>query len=763
MRFAVEEINNGTKNPNLLPGVTLGYTSYDICSLPASLLATVDLLVQQYQGSTGVTSGGGQRPVAVIGPDSSQFTLPPARLLGAYLIPEISYEASNQMLSNKQLYPSFFRTIPSDRTQVDAMIQLLLRFQWTWIVLLGSDNSYGLQGMQGVYEQAALYGICIAYQGVIPSISANMNRTMTNIVNNIVKVNVNTIVVFSSKTIVSRFFPFVINQGVTGKVWIGTEDWSVATLVSGIPRIHSIGTVLGISIQNATIPGFVEFESRALSALLSDRPKGTVAIGLKCLENTDLYSLALQNYSVEEYDVTSGFNVYKAVYAVAYALHQALGCDSGKCRKIPVQSWQLLPLLKQVRFSVGNSYVDFDKNGDPPTGYDIITWIWTGTQQSLRRIGSYSPDPVNLTLNSDLIDWTNGGYNPENEVPSSICSPECPAGYWQLQTGQHKCCFDCLACPAQTFANNTGISHCQPCEPYQWSPAGSATCLNRTILLLAWDAPLSVALLLLLVLTMLMTLGSGVVFVLKLSTPVAKSAGGKTCLVMLLALTVATASALCQFGLPTQSACLIKQPLYNFSFTVCLACITVRSFQVVCIFKLSSKLPPAYEIWTKNRGPEITVLLISVTILFITVLRVSLNPPQPSQDVTFYQDRIVTECSNTLSVGAMMEAGYIALVSGLCFAFSYMGKDLPANYNEAKFITFSLMIYMISWISFFAVYCISRDEFSMAMRVVAMVSSVLGILFGYFIPKVYVMVLRPQMNTTAHFQNCIQMYTMKKM
>ncbi|XP_019907160.2 taste receptor type 1 member 1 [Esox lucius] len=762
MRFAVEEINNGTKNPTLLPGVTLGYMSYDICNIPASLLATVDLLAQQLQGPSGEKTGGDQWPVAVIGPDSSSFTFPPASLLGSYLVPEISYEASNQLLSNKYLYPSFFRTIPSDKNQVDAMIRLLLRFNWTWIVLLGSDNSYGLQGMQTLYQQASQYGICIAYQGVIPDLTAGINKTMNNIVKNIVKVNVNTIVVFSSKTIVSRFFPIVIEQGLSGKVWIGTEDWSVATLVSNIPRINTIGTVVGIAIQNATIPGFQEFESRALSTLHSLSSKGTSVLGEKCLQSTDLYSMAVQNYSLEEYDITSAFNAYKAVYAVAHALHSALGCDSGKCQKIEVQPWQLLPLLKQVRFSVGNSPVYFDQNGDPPTGYDIVTWIWRETEWSLRIVGSYTPDMTNLTLDSDQIEWNSDGYNLENEVPLSICSPECPTGYRQLQTGQHKCCFDCLACPAQTFVNNTGTSQCQACEPYQWSPAQSTTCLNRTILLLAWGAPLSIALLLLLVLTLLMTFGSGVVFLLNMGTPVAKSAGGHTCLVMLLALTMATASALCQFGLPSQPACLLKQPLFSFSFTVCLACITVRSFQVVCIFKLSSKLPRAYDTWAKNYGPEVTVLVLSATILFISVVRVSRNPPQPSQDLAFYADSIVTECSNTLSVGAMIELVYLSLLSVLCFAFSYMGKDLPANYNETKFITFSLMIYMISWISFFTVYCISRDEFAMAMRVLAIVSSVLGILCGYFMPKVYIMVLRPQMNTQAHFQNCIQMYTMKK-
>lgn len=259
-----------------------------------------------------------------------------------------------------------------------------------------------------------------------------------------------------------------------------------------------------------------------------------------------------------------------------------------------------------------------------------------------------------------------------------------------------------------------------------------------------------------------MTSSSAVILLLNLNTPVAKSAGGRTCLLMLAALTAAAMSSLCHFGRPSPLACILMQPLFIFSVTVCLACITVRSFQVVCIFKFASKLPPAYDKWAKNHGPEFTIFLVSVTILLISVLRVALNAPKPSQDLNFYEDRIVLECSNTLSPGSGLELAYVSLLSVLCFSFSYMGKDLPANYNEAKCVTFSLMVYMISWMSFFTLYLISRDEFTMAAYVFAILFSVLAFFGGYFLPKIYIIVLKPQMNTTAHFQNCIQMYTMSK-
>lgn len=248
------------------------------------------------------------------------------------------------MLSNKFLYPAFLRTIPSDKNQVKAMIELLVRFNWKWVALLGSDNAYGLEGMQSLASQAPRHGICVAYQGVIPSLKDNTKQIMRNMVDSILMTKVNTVVVFSSKTKLSGFFPFVVERNVTGKVWIGTEDWSVATLISGIPGIQTIGTVLGVAIKYEAISGFEDFERKVVQASMSDTrgvSGGATHPGDDCLQSTDLYSLARRNFSLEDYDMTSSFNVYTAVYAVAHALHRALGCDIGQCQRRRVHPWEV--------------------------------------------------------------------------------------------------------------------------------------------------------------------------------------------------------------------------------------------------------------------------------------------------------------------------------------------------------------------------------------------------------------------------------------
>lgn len=257
---------------------------------------------------------------------------------------QISYEASLETLSLKRLYPAFLRTIPSDRQQVKAIFLLLQRFGWTWVALLGSDNAYGRDGLDALYKLLSASDVCVAYRGIIPTNKDASSPELHNLVRILMDIRVNVTVVFSNTKTAHPFFEVAVQRNVTGMVWVGSEDWSVAQTIWQVPGIQNIGPVIGMLVEKTEPMMLERFEAwRVAEESMAECTRSTGAGGgsaqLDCTQRcTRCHSLA---HALDVYDAQAIFNVYSAVYAVAHGLHDLLGCASGACSKGTIYPWQV--------------------------------------------------------------------------------------------------------------------------------------------------------------------------------------------------------------------------------------------------------------------------------------------------------------------------------------------------------------------------------------------------------------------------------------
>ncbi|XP_017650917.1 taste receptor type 1 member 1 isoform X2 [Nannospalax galili] len=673
------------------------------------------------------------------------------------MMPLISYEASSMILGSKAQYPSFLRTIPSDKYQVEVMVQLLQSFGWVWISLIGSYGYYGQLGVQALEELATPRGICIAYKDIVPFSAQVGDPRMQSMMHHLAQVKTTVVVVFSNRHLAGVFFQTVVLTNLTSKVWIASEDWAISTHITQVPGIQGIGMVLGVAIQQRSVRGLKAFEEAYIKAEKgAPRP---CPEGSRCNTNQlcrDCHTFMVHSMPrLGAFSGSAAYNVYKAVYAVAHSLHQLLGCSSGTCSRGPVYPWQLLQQIYKVNFLLQKDTVTFDDYGDSLSDYNIIAWDWIGPKWTFKVIGSASLSPVQLHINKSKIQW----HGKKNEVPTSVCTRDCIEGHHRVVMGPHHCCFECVPCEAGTFLNKSDLHLCQPCGKEEWAPEASPACFPRTVVFLSWHEPISLLLLAANTLLLLLLVGTAGLFAWHLHTPVVRSAGGRLCFLMLGSLGSGSCSFYSFFGEPTVPACLLRQPLFSLSFAIFLSCLTIRSFQLVIIFKFSTKVPTSYHTWAQNHGAGLFVIVSSMVHLLICLIWLVVWTPLPTREYQRSRDLVMLECTQANSVGFLLAFTHNTLLSVSTFTCSYLGKELPENYNEAKCVTFSLLLYFVSWITFFTMSSVYQGRYLAVVNVLAGLTTLSGGFGGYFLPKCYVILCRPDLNNTQHFQASIQDYT----
>lgn len=229
------------------------------------------------------------------------------------------------------------------------------------------------------------------------------------------------------------------------------------------------------------------------------------------------------------------------------------------------------------------------------------------------------------------------------------------------------------------------------------------------------------------------------------------------CFVMLASLALSCISVLCFLGKPTEIQCIFRNAVFYFFYTVCLSCMTVRSLQIFCIFKMAAKFPQIQKLWVEHNGQWILIATLSLIQIFICLLRMTLETPIP--DKTYISKSIILSCSLGNKQTFFTSVIFTWFLSILCFSFSYMSTDLPKNYNEAKSIAFSMLLFFITWSFYFTAAHFPAGLYIQFLNAGVQLSSLYGIVLSYFIPKAYIIIFQPKKNTQAYFQTSIQNYT----
>ncbi|XP_037631867.1 extracellular calcium-sensing receptor-like [Sebastes umbrosus] len=775
MAFAIDEIN---RNSNLLPNVTLGYSLNDNCQhLGIGFRAALSLASgQKEQFIVDKTCVGTPPVLGIVGDTFSRGSIAISAVLNLYRLPMVSYFATCSCLSDRQKFPSFFRTIPSDAFQVRAMIQILRRFGWTWAGLLVSDDDYGLHAARSFQSDLAQSGGgCLAYLEVLSwdKDAAELRR----IVDLMRKSTARVVIVFALQSHMINLMEEVVRQNVTGLQWMASEAWTAATVLQTPHFMPYLSGTLGIAIRRGEIPGLRDFLlnirpdiqhnnshgnntvnqfwEHTFQCRFAPPPAGWVEAGGElCTGQEDLESVETEFLDIS--NLRPEYNVYKAVYALAYALDDMLHCVPGRgpfsghsCASLQrLELWQLVYYLEKVNFTTPfGDQVSFDENGDALPIYDIMNWLWLpdgGTK--VENVGEVkeSAKGEKLTLDENKIFWNFDSKQP----PRSVCSESCPPGTRMARKkGQPECCFDCIPCSEGKISNETDSMDCTSCPEDFWSSSQRDHCVPKKTEFLSYQEPLGICLTATtLVGTFICAVVLGI-FIYHRSTPIVRANNSELSFHLLISLKLCFLCSMLFIGRPRMWTCQLRHAAFGISFVLCVSCILVKTMVVLAVFKASKPGGGASLKWfgaVQQRGT--VMVLTSIQAAICTAWLVSASPA-PHKNTQYHNDKIVYECVVGSTVGFAVLLGYIGLLAILSFLLAFMARNLPDNFNEAKFITFSMLIFCAVWVAFVPAYISSPGKYADAVEVFAILASSFGLLVALFGPKCYIILLRPERNT----------------
>ncbi|XP_069053816.1 extracellular calcium-sensing receptor-like [Lepisosteus oculatus] len=774
MIFTIKEIN---QRKDLLPDLKLGYRILDSCDDIHACLRSSLILVNGQIGNTSLLScAAAARPMSpvIIGDAGSSRSVAILRTLGPFHIPLVSYFASCHCLSDKKEFPTFMRTMPSDAFQIQAIATLINYFKWTWIGVIGEESDYARFAIQLLIEESKKWDACIAYTHFFP---ATMNKGDILGVTEVIKRSSAKVVLgFTGESQLQSILREFKRQNITDIQWISSEAWTTGKSLWNEFKDFLIGSI-GFAIRKAEIPDLKEFLTRLrLSdahefSFIAEFWEETFGCKLNSSLNTHVHTASsswepctglesLESVYSAYSDVSQlrvSYNVYKAVYVVAHALHNMSACVSGSgpfknqtCGDMRnVLPEQLSHYMKQVRFSVLGEEVSFDENGDPVASYDLMNWQ-EGPDGSLElvKVGYYDASlgrENSLIINVSTVRWHRG-----QQVPRSVCSDSCsPGSRKATRRGQPVCCFDCVPCADGEISSQTDSLDCTKCPLETWSNKARDQCIPKEVEFLSYSESMGM------VLTVVSTLGACVttavsgVFIFFRNTPIVRANNMELSFLLLLFLILCFLIALPFVGEPTDWSCMVRYTAFGISFALCISCILAKTVVVLVAFRAT--LPGSNVMkWFGPTQQRASVFVCTSVQILICIVWLITSPPHAAHNTVYQSAKIILECAVGSALGFWGVLGYIGVLACLCFVIAFLARKLPDSFNEAKFITFSMLIFFAVWITFIPAYVSTPGKYTVAVQVFAILASAFGLLSCIFAPKCYIILLRPDKNTKKH-------------
>ncbi|XP_041443716.1 vomeronasal type-2 receptor 26-like [Xenopus laevis] len=317
--------------------------------------------------------------------------------------------------------------------------------------------------------------------------------------------------------------------------------------------------------------------------------------------------------------------------------------------------------------------------------------------------------------------------------------------------GKPPCCYDCDRCPQGQISNQTDAVECHLCSWDTWSNVQQDRCLPRTTEFLSYEEPLGYILSTISSFSSLIPLSILGVFIHQKKTPIVRANNYSLSCLLLLSLFLCFLCFLGFIGYPQPQMCLLRQVAFGMVFSLCISCVLAKTITVVIAFN-ATKPGSRLRQWAGVKVAYYIIVICNLIQLVLCVMWLIISPSFPELDLYTKPGIIIVICNEGSITFFWCMLGYLGLLASLSFIVAFLARRLPDSFNEAKFITFSMLAFLSVWLSFIPAYLSARGMYTVAMEVFAILISSWAVLGCIFVPKCFIILFWPSMNSREHLR-----------
>eukprot|EP00794_Sanderia_malayensis_P004606 gene4606-5212_t len=740
-RYAI----NVTNRMGILPkGIALGYNVYDTCKSTVQLKSHI---------SPTLFSASGEKLIGIVGPYSSSEAVLSTSVFSVFKMTEISYKAASLELEDRGRYNNFFRTVPSDRYEVMAILDVIRHFRWNYVSCVSSHQQQ--QGMLLMIRLIEDDLRCVAKHASLPEIpNADHYENAIDVLRSDAKAKV--VILFTTAEDTMALMAAAKKQGYgKGIVWLGGTGWGNLVFDNDLGKIANGAITLNyvthtsqnefkkyfssLTPANNNYSYFIEFWEKIFGCTFNQNELHSKP---PCTSREKLGEHKMFPPFTAVGPVMDAVFIY--AQALRYALKQMCAKQDHACFKqhyFAILGW-FLPSLSSKTFSNldGMSNITFDKVGGVPGQFEMLNYVWTETNPEYKVIGRWQAgtgkEKQSVLAIDKPVHWDSGN----GSYIVSKCSQPCDSKRGQVKerhtNGKEKnCCWKCKLCDINDMISKNDT--CSPCgndfKPDPWR----TRCIKLKENAVSYSHPVGITAIVLSSLGMLLTTLVVGLFIYFNKSPIVKASGRELSYFMLIGIYICFTAPIIFMSPPSKHICAMQRFIAGLSLNFCYAPLLLKTNRLYRIFK-NATLSVSRPVLTSPASQIIICLGITSVQILVGVVWTIGDPPTVYRHYPPNQDFVMLYCKTDAYIMELNLCVCLVLMLA-CTWFAFKTRNFPKNFNETKSTMLTMYASCLVWGIFLPIFILSdnRNEYSRSYTIVIFCDVIAYVtLIGLFAPRI---------------------------